>query len=342
MDFTWQHEQQHQHQHQQQQGQQQEAQQHQQRRGRGHWQGQRRGEGRRGEGRRGRAKELADGTLRAIEEGAYTAPSGARVEIGEAVRRAIERSEHVHFSEDLAARLAALPPREPCEQHVEVTNESTLAAAARLLREGASRVAVFNFASGKNPGGGFLGGSVAQEECIARSSALYPTLIKHAGQRDKYYMINEFKSNRGIYTSCCILSPDVPVFRSDSIEGEFLENPFVCTIITVPAPNAGVLRRHTSATDPQATQAMNDAISAAIRDRIERVLSLALLDGADALVLGAFGCGVFRNDPREVAGVFQELLASKFANRFSRVTFAILCRDEATDRNIAAFRLAFP
>jgi uncharacterized protein (TIGR02452 family) len=75
----------------------------------------------------------------------------------------------------LAQRLEATtsPEREPC---IEVVNETTLQGIAALHEEGAERIGALNFASAKNPGGGFLNGSEAREESLARSSALYASL----------------------------------------------------------------------------------------------------------------------------------------------------------------------
>src|SRR5205823_7936071 len=90
----------------------------------------------------------------------------------------------------------------------EVANETTLAAARRLLTAGLRPVAL-NFASATAPGGGFLSGARAQEESLARSSGLYACLVGNA--------MYEFHRPRHdpMYTHYAIYSPDVPVFRTD-------------------------------------------------------------------------------------------------------------------------------
>ncbi|WP_149179691.1 TIGR02452 family protein [Streptomyces sp. TRM49041] len=212
---------------------------------------------------------------------------------------------------------------------IEVTGESSTEAARRLTTAVPDApVAVLNFASARNPGGGYLNGAQAQEEAVCRASALYATLLRapayyehHRADRDPFY------------TDRVIHSPGVPVFRDD--RGRLLDRPYTVGFLTSPAPNAGVIRRRT----PE----LAARIPAALASRAERVLETAAAHGYGRLVLGAWGCGVFRNDPAEVAGAFRALLTGdgRFAGRFEEVVFAILdrTRDAGT---LAAFREAFP
>jgi uncharacterized protein (TIGR02452 family) len=203
-----------------------------------------------------------------------------------------------------------------------VHNETTLAAARRLSAN--HRTIALNFASAKNPGGGFLSGSEAQEESLARASSLYACL----DGRSMY----PFHRRHGdsLYTDYVIYSPSVVVFRDD--DGKLLETPFTCSFLTAPAPNAGaVLQR-----DP----ARGDELRQALRRRIDKVLSVAAVEGYDAIILGAWGCGVFKNDPIEVAGQFQAALNGDFAGVFRLICFAVL--DRSNDGGtIAPFERAF-
>jgi uncharacterized protein (TIGR02452 family) len=82
-------------------------------------------------------------------------------------------------------------------------------------------------------------------------------------------------------------------------------------------------------------------ITNAMRERIDRVLSVAVKHGHDALVLGAWGCGVFRNDPSEIASLFHGALNKRFHGAFAAVTFAVI--DGWEDRrNIGPFERLFP
>ncbi|KOU22106.1 hypothetical protein ADK52_22410 [Streptomyces sp. WM6372] len=217
------------------------------------------------------------------------------------------------------------------ETAVEVTGESSTVAARRLAEDGpgpvsGASVAVLNFASARNPGGGYVRGAKAQEEALCRASALYETLL----EAPEYYEVHR-AGRSTFYTDRVIHSPGVPVFRDD--RGELLDTPFRAGFLTSPAPNAGTIRRQ----EPERVA----EIPAALARRAERVLETAALHGYPRLVLGAWGCGVFRNDPAQVAEAFRALLAGRFAGVFERVVFAVLDRDpgprEAFERAFAGF-----
>ncbi|MGZ9934724.1 TIGR02452 family protein [Streptomyces sp. NC-S4] len=212
---------------------------------------------------------------------------------------------------------------------VEVTAESSTVAARRLATAtpappDPSPVAVLNFASARNPGGGYVRGAKAQEEALCRASALYETLL----EAPEYYEVHRAERST-FYTDRVIHSPGVPVFRDD--RGDLLEVPFRVGFLTSPAPNAGTIRRQ----EPERAA----EIPAALARRAELVLEVAALHGYRRLVLGAWGCGVFRNDPAQVAEAFRGLLADRFAGVFEQVVFAVLDRDP-TSRE--AFERAFP
>lgn len=110
----------------------------------------------------------------------------------------------------------------------------------------------------------------------------------------------------------------MPVFRDD--RGRLLDEPYTVGFLTSPAPNAGVVRR----TAPERAAELPSALSA----RAERVLETAAAHGYRRLVLGAWGCGVFQNDPVQVAGAFRGLLGpgGRFAGSFRHIVFGILDR----------------
>ncbi|KOU27956.1 hypothetical protein ADK51_12925 [Streptomyces sp. WM6368] len=211
---------------------------------------------------------------------------------------------------------------------VEVTGESSTVAARRLATATAADpdpapVAVLNFASARNPGGGYVRGAKAQEEALCRASALYETLL----EAPEYYEIHRAERST-FYTDRVIHSPGVPVFRDD--RGGLLETPFRAGFLTSPAPNAGTIRRQ----EPERVA----EIPGALARRAELVLEVAAVHGYRRLVLGAWGCGVFRNDPEQVAEAFRGLLAGRFAGVFERVVFGILDPAPATRE---AFARAF-
>lgn len=195
----------------------------------------------------------------------------------------------------------------------EVTGESSTVAAHRLAKDAprGARVAVLNFASARNPGGGYVRGAKAQEEALCRASALYETLL----EAPDYYEVHRAGKST-FYTDRVIHSPAVPVFRDD--RGRLLETPFPVAFLTSPAPNAGTIRRQ----EPERAH----EIPGALARRAELVLEVAALHGHRRLVLGAWGCGVFRNEPAAVAEAFRELLTGRFDGVFERVVFGVLDR----------------
>jgi uncharacterized protein (TIGR02452 family) len=224
----------------------------------------------------------------------------------------------------LAQRLEATtsPEREPC---IEVVNETTLQGIAALHEEGAERIGALNFASAKNPGGGFLNGSEAQEESLARSSALYASL-----QQVPSFYEEHRRSSSLLYSDAVIVSPGCPILRDD--DGTLRDTPLVATFLTCAAPNAGAMR------DNRAGE--RGAIGETFSQRIGCVLGAALDVGVDSLILGAWGCGVFRNDPAEVARHFADWLIQRGAARhFRRVRFSILDRS-AGEALVQLFRAA--
>ncbi|MEH0985803.1 TIGR02452 family protein [Micromonospora sp. CPCC 205556] len=198
---------------------------------------------------------------------------------------------------------------------VEVTGETSLAAGHRLAVAGPDQVACLNFASAKNPGGGYATGAHAQEESLARSSALAAALRTVP----EFYAYHQ-EHRDPLYSDRVIHSPDVPVFRDDSGR---LVPPYRMAFLTAAAPNAGALREPAD-------------LGGVLRRRAGRVLGVALAHGHRRLVLGAWGCGVFRNDPVQVAGAFAALLGpdGPYAGRFDLVVFAV--PDEANRRPFAA------
>jgi uncharacterized protein (TIGR02452 family) len=167
---------------------------------------------------------LAEETLSILEKGYYNNAKGARIQIQEEVTRAVEGSKLYAPAELLAIkRNMEAKVQSKAEQSlavIEVTGETTLQAAYRLVTEDKkSHTVCLNFASAKNPGGGFRGGSQAQEESLARSSALYPCI----SQMQEMYDYNK-RLKTCLYSDYIIFSPDVTVFRND--QGDLLDEPY--------------------------------------------------------------------------------------------------------------------
>jgi uncharacterized protein (TIGR02452 family) len=219
--------------------------------------------------------------------------------------------------------LANFKPIHSYKTTIEVTTESTLEAVQRLLAHDFTKVLALNFASAKNPGGGFLNGSAAQEESLARASGLYECIV----QMKEMYDYNR-KLGTALYSDYMIYSPAVPVFKDDSCN--LLDRYYNCSFITMPAVNAGVVRER----EPQNRK----LITITMERRIEKVLAVAVSNAYEIIVLGAFGCGVFKNDPEDIANLFKRVLTgNKFNGQFRKVVFAIYDRNPKGS-NITAFR----
>ena len=239
--------------------------------------------------------------------GGYLTPSGRRVDLAEPVARAVSQSRD--YLPDAAVAVSARPTdAAPTRVSVSVVNGTSLASARAIALRGVTPL-VLNFASAKNAGGGFLKGARAQEESLARSSALYACLT----QSGMY--AHHRASGDCLYTDWMIHSRDVPVFRDDE-SGELLEAPYACAFLTAPAPNAGVVLQH----EPSRRDEVNGVMCA----RVGRALAICAAEGHRHLVLGAWGCGVFGNDPAIVARAFGEALDGTYAGVFDEVVFAVL------------------
>ncbi|RYG63351.1 TIGR02452 family protein [bacterium] len=253
--------------------------------------------------------QLAEETLTILQSGVYATSRGIEVSISDAVATSCEGTE-LFFPEDYPAMLERVGNSPTLSETViSVSNRTTLQAGHDFYQR-FGQVACLNFASAKNPGGGFLSGSQAQEESLARASGLYATLQPQTG----YY---DFHRHCGtcIYSDRAIYSPGVPVFRDDS--GQLLQRPWTCDFITAAAVNAGAVRRNEPGREGDIVPLMEQ------RTRV--VLSIAISKGCRNLVLGAWGCGVFQNDPATIAGVFARVLEeSSFKNRFENLEFAVL------------------
>ncbi len=248
---------------------------------------------------------LAEQTLELLERGNYQTRTGATVDLNSMMQPALAGTtfHETPMSGSTLVRVGG-------STGIEVTTESTVEAIVRLHRVGSGHLAALNFASAKNPGGGFLGGAQAQEESLARSSGLYPCLL-----RQPQFYERHRNSRCLLYQHTAIFSPGVPFFVDDN--GELLDEPAIASVITSPAPNAGALANNEPAKLP--------LVPETLRRRAEFVLQLAVAKQVDTLILGAWGCGVFRNDPSLVADAFARLLLGNgsFATAFTKVVFAI-------------------
>lgn len=267
-------------------------------------------------------QETAKETLAILDRGHYETAEG-RVDIAR-LQQSAEAGTELIRPQDLR-RLVRGPRRKTGIEQMTcvVTGEKTQEAARRLVQEeGVTDLVLLNFASAKNPGGGFLRGARAQEEDLVRSGGLYRCLLT----QPDFYEANR-RSASMLYTDHIIYSPKVPWFRG--ADGGLLAQPYVASVITAPAPNAREFTRKAEGREQR------------IRDTLVRraghILALAEREGHGFILLGAWGCGVFGNDPGIVADAFMSHLeSSRFRQSFAHVLFAVY-EPGATRERAAAF-----
>ncbi|SEP75033.1 TIGR02452 family protein [Butyrivibrio sp. TB] len=204
-----------------------------------------------------------------------------------------------------------------------VSKKRTLEAAAAYKN---MRVAVHNFASATNPGGGVTKGSTAQEECLCRCSALYE-MLNTKEMWDGFYNPHRAASDP-VHNDDIIYTPGVVVFKTDTSapvtmpESEWYE----VDVITCAAPN---LRDNPSnpynQNDGMRKVKISDNELLEIHEkRLRRILDVAAYNDEEVVVLGAFGCGAFQNKPEVVARAAANVIGD-YLNAFRIIEFAVYC-----------------
>lgn len=177
------------------------------------------------------------------------------------------------------------------------------------------RTVVLNFASYKNAGGCFINGAMAQEEALCHVSTLYPVI---SAFEEKYYEPNRHNLNRGLYTDRALYSRDIIFFDKDGGEHK-------ADVITCASPNNSIAFRYEARFSGEENEK-------ALSDRIKFIRDICLNVRADNVILGAWGCGVFAQDPFYVATEFRKA----FENTGINCIYAI-----PDEKNYGAFRNAF-
>lgn len=200
------------------------------------------------------------------------------------------------------------------------------------------KTAVHNFASASNPGGGVERGANAQEECLCRCSGLY-FCLNTPEMREGFYKLHR-RAKNPIHNDDIILTPDVTVFKTDTAEPELMAESewYDVDVITCAAPN---LRERPSngfneGDGHHAAKISAEALAEVHEKRLKRILDAAVLEEDEVIILGAFGCGAFRNDPGIVAAAARNVL-QEYRHAFRIIEFAVYCppRD---DTNYRIFR----
>lgn len=199
---------------------------------------------------------------------------------------------------------------------IDVYSGTTFDVAKRYRSLG--KIAVLNFANPEHPGGGVQLGAMAQEECLCRSSNLFACIADH-NVFDEYYGYHRNVRSH-FYTDRLIYTKDVTIFKDDSFVPKMLpeDDWFEVDVITCAAPYLAK-RKHT-----------NGAVLLALfKSRVKNIFEAARDNNVDYLILGAFGCGAFKNPPLIVAEAFlQTIQEQNYLKDFKQIVFAIKPTEE--------------
>ena len=228
-------------------------------------------------------------------------------------------------------------PHKSTDAKVIVSGKRSLEAAECYAKQ-SKKVCVLNFASATNPGGGVVNGSSAQEECLCRCTTLYPCLKEESLLRDFY--APHRKAANPLYNNDCIYTPDVCVFKSDINFPEPLPQNewWNVNVITCAAPNlrecpSNAMNPHAGDKAAKVTPAELEKL---LTSRIQRIFEVAVANGNEVMILGAFGCGAFRNPPEIVAKVFKSVMQN-YTKYFDVIEYAVY-HTEREIANYEAFR----
>lgn len=270
-------------------------------------------------------------TTKYIKAGGYTTPLGKQIQFD--FTRMLQMGKCFHQELPIVSA-----PDVPGGTKVMVESNDCLVASERLVKEGYSP-ALLNFASAGHPGGGVETGARAQEETICRRSTLTRSIYtfdpKYAARYG--YELQDGDHYPIVYDFCAVYSPSVTVFR-EGLDCLLMENPYNVAVITCAALNLNGKYPIKLTPDGQMPKAAVDIT----RNKIRTVFRIGLTYGNDALVLGAFGCGAFKNPPAEIAKLFHEVMEEpEFKNKYKLITFSIIEDHNSRNRNLRAFEEEF-
>lgn len=242
----------------------------------------------------------------------YINSKGEKVELGDIVDKSIDNTEVILDSKDLWQELSNYCSKRNKKYTVRenIKNIGVIDCIVKLRKDGIKgNIIALNFASATNPGGGYLNGSTAQEESICRGSLLYESISL---QKDFYkYNVDNYTP---LYNDNMIYTPDMAVIRND--KNELLDNYEIVSFITSPAVNKNCSRN---------VLIEDDIINEAMDRRIKKILELAVSKKPSAIVLGAYGCGVFGNDREFVYDTFEKYINELVPDKI-KVYFAVYDR----------------
>lgn len=200
-----------------------------------------------------------------------------------------------------------------------------------------NHVAVHNFASATNPGGGVVNGAGAQEECLCRCSNLY-FCLNTPDMWGMFYTPHR-AAHDPIHNDDIIYTPDIVVFKTDTDRPELMERDdwYIVDVITCAAPNLreNPSNRYNSGDGTRAVTLSDRELQVIHEKRLRRILDSAVMNHVDTVILGAFGCGAFCNEPQVVATAAANVVRD-YMYAFENIEFAVYCRPN-DDSNYRVF-----
>lgn len=199
------------------------------------------------------------------------------------------------YSAEQIAQLPQIPLSVKEPARIVLRNQDTLEAAFDLHRrrkESEKPVLVLNFANPHRPGGGIRSKPGTQEEHLCVKTTLLCSLETEKAW--PFYQVN-LDCGTQDQTDTILYSPNTVVIRNSDLS--LRENPFPIAVLTVSAPIA-------SRMEPEELPDLENIL----RKRIYGMIRTAIEEGYTRLVLGAWGCGNFGNDPELVAKLFHQVL----------------------------------
>lgn len=278
---------------------------------------------------RGPRRQVYASTLMLVKRGRYHTASGGLVELGRIVNPQAQ-ADNVFVDHEITLRPSL--ERNSGEVRIAVVNDDCLALARRLhATDPTDDICVLNMASSRNPGGGVWGGAGAQEEYLFRCTDYYRFLYQYANHFDpQVYHVQRNAHHRypldplygGVY------SHGVTVFRDTEANGyALLDSPVRLNFVAVAAFHFN-----------ERCDAIPQPYVEPTKDKIRLMLRLAANNGQRRLVLGAFGCGAFHNEPHHMAQLFRQVIhESEFQGLFTSISFAVI-EDHNSTNNYTAFR----
>lgn len=256
-------------------------------------------------------KEVWQNTCSIVEDGGYTLPNRISVMLQDADHFETETKFYRHPFTPLFEKLTALP-------EITVVSDDCLDVAHQWVSEG-DEVCVLNMANRQNPGGGVINGAGAQEEYLFRCSNYYRSLYRYApyawvyGLTKSHYKYPMDKNYGGIYT------PNVTIFRGNEETGyPLLEKSWQANFIAVAGMNSPEI------VIENGRERIAPDLTGGVKNKIRTILRIACDRGQRNLVLGALGCGAFRNPPEHVAELFRDVLCEcEFSGAFKKICFAV-------------------